>query len=84
MNDASLIRVHRLQGYRTSDSLYLISNVSGQSLQSLLPAFSVVLNIQLYADIILRLLIYNQAGQVLKGIQCLSSLTNQDAHVIAL
>ena len=83
MNDPSLIRVHRLQRYRTFRSLYLVSNVLCQCLKRLFPSLAVILGIELHADVILALLVDNQADQILERIQGLTSLTDQNTHILA-
>ena len=82
MNDPSLIRVHRLQRYGTFRSLYLVSNVLCQCLKRLFPSLAVILGIELHADVILALLVDNQADQILERIQGLTSLTDQNTHIL--
>src|SRR5699024_1478970 len=75
MDDPSLIRIHRFQRYRSSSLSYLIGNASGQIFQSFFSPVSVILCIQLHPDISLSSFVYHKTGKVLKGVQCLSSLS---------
>ena len=84
MNDPSLIRIHRLQRYRSSGLSYLISNASGQVFQSFFSPVPVIFCIQFNPDISLSSLIYYKTGKILERIQSLSSLSDKDAHIFSL
>ena len=82
MDDSSLVRIHRLQRNRSSGLFHFVSDVSCQVFQCFFSAFAVVLRIKFDTNVILLLFIDYKAGQILKGIQRLSSFSDQDAHIL--
>ena len=83
MNDSSLIWVHWLKYNWLSCLLNLVGNSSCKILQSLLAASAVIFCIKLHPDIIGLALVYNKACKVLQGVKGLSSLTDQDSHILS-
>ena len=65
-----LVRIHRLQRYRSLRPLNLIGNILCQILKGFFPSLTVILGIYLNSDIILNILIHYQRYKVLQGIQC--------------
>ena len=84
MYNPSLIRIHRLEGNRPLRSLHLIRNVICQIIKRLFYYLKVILRINLDSYIIINILIDYQRYKILQRIQCLSSLTNQNTHIIAV
>ena len=84
MNDPSLIRIHRLQIYALAALLDLDRDILGKILKSGLASLTVILRIQLHSDICGASFVDYKAYQILKGIESLSSLSDQDAHIIAV
>ena len=82
VDDSSLVRIHWLENYRFSCFLDLVGDSPCQVLESFFSASSVILCIKFDTDIIGFAFIYNKACQILERIQCLSSLTDQDTHVL--
>jgi hypothetical protein len=66
VDDPSLIRIHRLQEYRSSRLLYLHCNVFCKILQRRFSAAAVILGIKLDAHIRSLSLVYHKGGQILK------------------
>ena len=83
MNYSSLIGIHRLQGNRALCPLYLVSDIFCKVLQRFLPSLPIVLGIDLYPDIFLRALIHHKGNKILQRIQRLSSLSDEDSHLVA-
>ena len=84
MDDPSLIGIHGLQRNGTFGSLNLVGNVLCQGLQSLFSALTVIFRIQFDSQITVCFLVYNKANKILKRIQGLTSLADQDSHISAL
>ncbi len=83
MDDSSLVRIHWLENYRFSCFLDLVGDSPCQVLESFFSASSVILCIEFYSDIVGFAFVYNEACKVLERIKCLSSLTDQDSHILA-
>ena len=83
VDDSSFIWIHRLKYNRFSGLFHLVGNSSCKVFQSLLTTSSVILCITFDTDIIGFAFIYNKACQLLERIQCLSSLTDKDAHIFS-
>ena len=81
VNDASFVGIHRLQGYGTSCSLYLVGDVLCKHLQCLFSSLTIILGIKLHADILLAVLIDYETYKVLQRIQCLTSFSDEHAHL---
>ena len=84
MDDPSLIRIHGLQEYRLSGASHLGSNVPCKVLQSFFSPSAVVLSVYFYADIGTVSFVYHKAGQILNGIQGLSSFSDQHTHLVTV
>ena len=82
MNNPSLIGIHGLQINRSSGLFHFVSDVSCQIFQCFFSAFAVVLRIKFDTNVILLLFVDHKAGQILKGIQCLSAFSDQDTHIL--
>src|SRR5699024_3683221 len=82
VDDPSLIRIHRLKYNRSSVSLYLMSNVLCKMFQRLFSSCTIVLCIQLHSHIACLVLVSHTVCQILKCVQCLSSFSDQDSHVV--
>ena len=82
VDDSSLVRIHWLQRNRSSGLFHFVSDVSCQVFQCFFSAFAVVLRIKFDTNLILLLFVDHKAGQILKGIQRLSSFADQDAHIL--
>ena len=83
MNDSSLIRIHRLQYHCFSCFLYFISDASCKVFKSLFTAFTIVLCIKFYTDVIGLSFVYHKTCQVLKRVKSLSSFSNEDTHILS-
>ena len=84
VDDPTLIWIHRLECHRLSGTANLIGDVSCKITKGCLSSGTIILGIELYADVILLvLLIDDERGQILQRIECLSTLTDQDTHVRA-
>ena len=82
MNDSSLIWIHWLKCNCSSCSLYLACNVLCKILKSLFSSSSIILCVKFYTNVSILHLVSYTIGKILKRIQCLSSLTDQDTHVL--
>ena len=84
MDDPSLIGIHRLKGYASLRPLHLIGDILCKIFQGFLPSLTVVFRIHLHADVIVTVPVHHEGDQILKRIQRLSSLTDQNTHIVSL
>ena len=84
MDNSSLIGIHGLQCDRLPGSLYLKGNIFRQIFQGFFSSLPVVFRIHFYADIFITFLVCNQAGKILKRIQGLSSLSDENPHILSV
>ena len=82
VNDPPLIRIHGLKSYGLSRSLYLKRDILGKILECFLSSLSVVLCVSLDVNITVHIFVDNEGQKILKGIEGLSSLADQDTHVL--
>ena len=83
MDNPSLIRIHRLERYRPSCSLYLVGDILSKMSQRLFSSRTVIFCVKLDSHISVLMLVGNAVCKILERVQRLSSLANQDSHMAA-
>ena len=84
MNDPSLKRIHWFKRNRALGALYLVRNILCKILKCLFSSLSVIFRINLNLIIFIGMFVDCKICQILKGIKCLPSLTDQNSHIISL
>ena len=84
MDYAAFIRIHRFKRYRTSCSLYFISQILRKILKRCFSSFTIILCINFDTNIRITFFVHNQTDDILQRIQSLSSFANKQTHIFTI
>ena len=82
MDDASLVRIHRLQRHILVILEHFSGHLSCQSVERLLALCAVALGIQRHADVLLASAVDGQGSQILNGIQRIAAAADYRTHIL--
>ena len=83
MDNPSLIRIHRLERYRPSCSLYLMGDILSKMSQRLFSSRTVILCVKLDSHISVLMLVSNAVCKLLERVQRLPYMADQDSDIVA-
>ena len=83
VDDATLIRVHRLQGGIATGLYGAGSHLSAEIFKRFLALFAVIAHVQCNAVIRLVHMVCNERRKILEGIQCFAAVADDEADIFA-